>query len=133
MILLDTHAVLWFTAEDEALGKQSMALARRALAEDRLYVSAISFWEIAMLTAKGRLQAIDSPVELRLRILSSGIREAALTGDIALLAVGLKSLHGDPADRFIAATAIAHDAILMTADRLLLTWRHKVKRQNAAK
>ena len=133
MILLDTHAVIWFTAEDEALGKQSLRLARQALAEDRLYVSAISFWEIGLLIAKGRLQAIDEPGEQRLRILSSGIREAPLTGDIALQAVGLKNLQGDPADRFIVATTIAHDAVLMTADKRLLTWRHTVKRQDASK
>jgi hypothetical protein len=40
-------------------------------------------------------------------------------------------LHGDPADRFITATAIAHDATLITADHRLLRWRGKVKRQHA--
>lgn len=133
MILLDTHAAIWFTAGDEALGKQSEALARQALVEDRLVVSAISFWEIAMLTAKRRLESIDNPADQRTKILSAGIHELSLTGDIALLAVELQNLHGDPADRFIAATAIAHGATLMTADKRLLNWRHKVKRQNASK
>jgi hypothetical protein len=41
-------------------------------------------------------------------------------GDAALLAVDLKNLHGDPADRFIVSTAIMHDAILVTADARLL-------------
>jgi PIN domain nuclease of toxin-antitoxin system len=54
-----------------------------------------------------------------------------LTGDIALRAVELENLHSDPADRFIAATAIVHDATLMTADESLLAWRSKVRRQNA--
>jgi PIN domain nuclease of toxin-antitoxin system len=71
------------------------------------------------------------PAELRAELLDTGIIELALTGDIALLAVELKNLHGDPADRFIAATAIAHDATLMTADAQLLRWRGKVRRQNA--
>jgi PIN domain nuclease of toxin-antitoxin system len=133
VILLDTHAAIWFTTEDDALGKHSLAFAQQAAAEDRLYISAVSFWEIAMLTAKGRLEAVDSPTEQRHRILSSGIREAPLTGDIALLAVELKNLHGDPADRFIAATAIAHNATLLTADKRLLNWRHKLMRRNALK
>ena len=133
MILLDTHALLWFSAEDDALGRRSRALARQALTNDRLHVSAISFWEISMLTVKGRLEGLDSPAEQRLKILSSGIHEVPLTGDVALLAAELDGLHGDPADRFILATAISHDATLLTADKALLRWRHSVKRQDAAK
>ena len=91
MILLDTHAAIWFTAADEALGKQSEVLARQALAGDCLAMSAISFWEIAMLTAKRRLESIERPVEQRSRILAAGIHELPLTGDIAMLAVELKS------------------------------------------
>jgi PIN domain nuclease of toxin-antitoxin system len=106
-----------------------MALAARA--ENRLAISAISFWEIALLVAKDRLELRDRPVELRLELLATGVIELALTGDIALLAVELENLHGDPADRFIAATAIAHGATLMTADARLLRWRSEVKRQNA--
>ena len=133
MILLDTHAAIWFTAADEALGKHCKDLARQALAEDRLAVSAISFWEIAMLTAKRRLESTESPAEQRARILSGGIIELALTGHIALVAVELKGLPRDPADRFIAATAVAHGAALMTADKKLLSWRHKLQRHNASK
>jgi PIN domain nuclease of toxin-antitoxin system len=59
--------------------------------------------------------------------------ELALTGDSAVLSVELSGLHPDPADRFIAATAIEHGGILMTADKPLLHWRHSLKRQDAAK
>jgi PIN domain nuclease of toxin-antitoxin system len=52
---------------------------------------------------------------------------------VALLAGELKSLHSDPADRFITATAIAHDATLITADDRLLRWRGKMKWQDARK
>ena len=130
MILLDTHAIIWFTT-DSGLGKKSQRLADKALAEDRLTVSAISFWEIALLVAKGRIKYIDSAAELRQRVLDAGIIELPLTGDIALRAVDLASLPSDPADRFIVATAIVHGAMLMTADEQLLSWRHPVKRQDA--
>jgi PIN domain nuclease of toxin-antitoxin system len=133
VILLDTHAALWFTSNDPALGRHSQSLSKDALAENLLAVSAISFWEIALLTSKNRLAGIDSPGEQRRLILSTGIRELPLSGDIALLAVELENLHGDPADRFIAATAIGQDAILVTADKRLLSWRHKLKRQNASR
>ena len=130
MILLDTHAAIWL-ALDEGLGKQSQRIADKALADDRLAISAISFWELAMLITKRRLRALKSAGEQRAKLLSAGIRELPLTGEIAILAAELENLHADPADRIIAATAIAHDATLMTADGNLLRWRHRLKRQDA--
>ena len=132
-VLLDTHAAIWLTTESASLGKRSRALVAEALAADRLAVASISFWEIAMLIAKGRLQALMPPADLRARLLDTGVNELVLTGEIALLAAGLDGLHGDPADRFIAASAIVHQATLMTADGRLLDWKHRLKRQDAAK
>jgi len=132
VILLDTHCAIWFTT-DSGLGKRSQAIADEALAADQLAISVISFWEISMLVAKRRLRSVDSASNLREVVLNSGINEIPLTGDIAILAGNLESLHGDPADRFIVATAIAHEATLMTADARLLEWRHKLRRQNAEK
>jgi len=85
-----------------------------------------------MLVAKGRLGAARTPSQHRGMILEAGARELPITGDIAILAADL-NLHADSADRFIVATAIAHEATLLTADRALLRWRHKLPRQNAAK
>jgi PIN domain nuclease of toxin-antitoxin system len=130
VILLDTHAAVWLTI-DQGLGKQSQRMADKALADDRLALSAFSFWELGMLIAKRRLRAVRSAGELRAKLLAGGIRELPLTGEIAILAAELEELNGDPADRIIAATAIAHDATLMTADNRLLQWRHRLKRQNA--
>jgi len=132
VILLDTHAAIWFTT-DSGLGTRSQGIADKALADDYLAISAVSFWEIAMLVAKRRLRSVDSATELRKRVLDSGINELPVTGDIAIVAGNLEGLHGDPADRFIIATAIAHDAMLMTADQRLLEWHNKLKRQNAEK
>jgi PIN domain nuclease of toxin-antitoxin system len=132
VILLDTHAAIWFTT-DSGLGKRSQAIADDSLAHDRLAISAISFWEVSMLVAKRRLRSLDSATELRKLVLDSGINEVPLTGDIAIVAGSLEGLHGDPADRLIVATAIVHDATLVTADQRLLEWRHKLRRQNAEK
>jgi PIN domain nuclease of toxin-antitoxin system len=68
---------------------------------------------------------------MRRRILGEGAVELPLTGAIAIMAAELEGLHADPADRFIAATAIVHDATLVTADVRLLNWRHTLRRQNA--
>jgi PIN domain nuclease of toxin-antitoxin system len=130
VILLDTHAAIWILRDDPALGRRARNAAVAALEEGQLAVSAISFWEIALLIEKGRLRSLDDPGETRREMLRAGILEMPLTGEIAILAVGL-NLHSDPADRFIAATAIAHDATLMTADETLLGWRSRVKRIDA--
>ncbi len=131
-LLLDTHAAIWFALEDASLGKRSRVLATQALEESRLAISPISFWEIALLIQKGRLQSDLPGTELRLQLLDAGIAELPLTGEIALLSATL-DLHPDPADRFIAATAILHQATLLTADARLLDWKHALRRQNARK
>lgn len=130
MILLDTHAAIWL-AIDKGLGRQSQRMVDRALADDRLAISAFSFWELAMLIAKRRLRALKSAGEQRAKLLTAGIRELPVTGEIAILAAELENLNGDPADRIIAATAIAYDATLMTADDNLLRWPHRLKRHDA--
>jgi PIN domain nuclease of toxin-antitoxin system len=129
-MLLDTQAAVWL-AIGQHLGRQTQKLVNQALSDDRLAMSAVSFWEMAMLIAKRRLRTRKSAGELRAELIVAGIRELPLTGEIAILAGELEGLNGDPADRMIAATAIVHDAILVTADAKLLRWRHRVKRQDA--
>ena len=88
MILLDTHAAVWLLT-DRGLGKKSQRIVDRALAEDRLAVSAFSFWELAMLVAKRRLRSTKSATELRARLLAGCMRELPLTGEIGILAAEL--------------------------------------------
>jgi PIN domain nuclease of toxin-antitoxin system len=133
VILLDTHVVIWLTTDSAALGKQSRALYEQAREATALAISAISFWEMAMLIGNGRLGTARSTAQHRTMILDGGAQEFPVTGEIAVLGAELEQLHGDPADRLIVATAIAHGATLMTADRTLLHWRHPLPRQNAAK
>jgi PIN domain nuclease of toxin-antitoxin system len=90
------------------LGPKSRLIVLAARDENQLAISAVSFWEIALLVSQDRIEIRYRPAELRVELLDTGIVELALTGDIALLAVELKNLHGDPADRFIVATALAH-------------------------
>lgn len=130
MILLDTHVAIW-TITSTQFGRRSMSIVKKALAEGNAVVSTISFWEVAMLIAKRRLRSAKSATDQRAIILAAGIGEIAPGGEICILAGELENLHADPADRLIAATAIAHDATLMTADERLLRWRHTLRRQNA--
>ncbi len=132
MILLDTHAAVWSVSDSKSLGKQSRRILRQAEESDQIVaISAVSFWEIGLLIAKRRLRLLDSAREFRKVVFAHGTVELPLTGEIAILAGELEDLHGNPADRLIAATAIAHNATLLTADERLLSWRHPLRRRNA--
>ena len=133
MILLDTHVAIWIATNDESLGPKSRALLEQSLADAELAISAISFWEISLLVARRRFKSTKSASELRSEFIATRVVELPLTGAIAIHSVELGNLHGDPADRFIIATALIHEAILMTADRALLRWRHPLKRHDASK
>lgn len=129
-VLLDTHAMLWLTSESPRLGRRARQLAMGALAEQRLCVSVVSFWELALLMLRGRVESAVNASAARGEILGTGIQELALTGPAAVLSATL-DLHPDPADRFISATAVVHDALLITADERLLGWHHPLKRHDA--
>ncbi len=88
-------------------------------AADRLGIPAIVFWEVAMLSRRGRIELGTTGSEWTERVLSIPRVEALLlTPNIAVMADSLV-MHADPADRFIAATAIAEASVLVTKDKLL--------------
>ena len=68
-------------------------------------VGPISFWELTVLTDRGRI-AVDREVSQWCRdLLTSGVVQVAtLTPLAAISAARLREFHGDPADRFIYAT-----------------------------
>ena len=119
MILLDTHAWIWWVAEPDRLpGPARHAIAGSLEAGEPVRVSAISVWEVAMLVARQRL-------ELTLEVEEwIGRSEAApeivfvpVDNRIALSAVGLEDFaHRDPADRIMVATAGVLGATVVTAD-----------------
>lgn len=131
MTVLDTHALVWFAEDHPRLGRRTTNLVNAALVRDELAVSAVSFWEITMLVDKGRLRIDLSPGGMRRKVLEHGVREIVLTGDVAIEAFRLSSFHGDPADRMIVATSLSTGATLVTADDAILSWRGKLKIQDA--
>ena len=122
MLFLDTHVLVWLDEGSPRLGAQALQAINGALASGQLGVASISFWEIAMLVRKRRL---DIRIELdvwRLELLQNGLLEIPLQGSTALRAGQLQNFHGDPADRMIVATALEHSATLVTADQKILDW-----------
>ena len=86
-----------------------------------------------MLHVAKRVRLLQSPTAWRAQLLSAGLIEFPVDGEIAMLSVHLDLMLKDPADRFIAATAIAKGAALLTADTRLLKWKHALQRHDAAR
>jgi len=119
VIVLDTHTLLWRTLEPERMS----AAAKEAIsAADTRAISAITFQEVAYLAARGRVDLYKSVGQWLGDALGS-IEAVALPASpsVALFAGSLdpQSFHGDPMDRLIYATAVEHDALLVTADKRL--------------
>ena len=128
MILLDTHVLLWLDRDDAQLGHQARKTIAQAWERCQMAVSVISFWEAAMLNRRGRIHLGLPPERWRADWLEAGLLELPLEGGIALQAVELDAFHADPADRFIAASAIWHRATLLTADQAILNWPGSLQR-----
>jgi PIN domain nuclease of toxin-antitoxin system len=131
LILLDTQALVWIDIDPERLGPEADRRARAAWFVGELHVSAISFWEVAVLVRKARL-SLPVPVRTwRAEMLDAGVGELPLDGETGCLAEELVGLNKDPADRLIMATALRAGAALLTADRDLLAWPGRLERIDA--
>ena len=133
MILLDTHVLVWLDEASPRLGSTAIAQIDAAFQEGEVAVSAISFWEVAMLVEKGRIRMEMDLGVWRNDLLEQGVIELPVSGEIGIKAAGFEPFHGDPADRLIAATALQHSLTLITADEKLLNCKLSVKRQDASK
>ncbi len=116
MILLDTHVLVWLAGARERL---SAAAEKELDSGQELAISMASIQEVAYLVARGRL-AMDRPVETWIgdALNVHEIRALAPTVLTSLRAGSLDPVefHGDPIDRLIYATAVEHDAQLISAD-----------------
>jgi len=125
LLLLDTHVWLWFALGDaERLAAPVRKRIVAATHGGTLVVSAISVWEIGMLEAKGRI-VLGMPCEkwVTTALTLPGLRLIGLEPEIAIASSRLPGeIHGDPADRILAATARARGAVLATADERLVEY-----------
>jgi PIN domain nuclease of toxin-antitoxin system len=131
VILLDTHTLVWLAEGHADLGRAARAAADEALEEGALAVSAISFWEIAMLHVKGRIRLVQPLEAWRKEVLELGVSEIPVTGDIGIAAATLDGFYADPADRIIVATASLRRATLLTADERILAWKGPLRSRDA--
>lgn len=114
MILIDTCVLIWLASDADRIGP---AAAKRLNGGERVFVSAISAFEIGQKAARGGLD-LPSPVHIWFpEILADrGIEELAVTGEIAARATLLPKFHHDPFDRIIIATAAVENLTVLTPD-----------------
>ena len=124
MIVLDTHTLIWTVEDDGQLGASASRLIEETVQTDRVAVSAITPWEIALLVERRRLRLGREVGEWIAEALSlPGVTLIPFAPAIAIDSVRLPGrFHADPADRFIVATARHLKAPLLTADRKILAY-----------
>ena len=125
MIILDTHAWVWWVLDDDKLTKsQQMSIKENEAGE--IGVSAISVWEVAKLVELGKLKLPNSLEEWFDQALSyPGIRVIELSPQIVIDSTHLPGkFHRDPADQIIVATARNFDCPLITSDERILNYKH---------
>jgi len=126
LIVLDTHAWVWWVASPEQLSRQAREEIDNAMERKEIYISSISSWEIALLIRKGRLE-LTLPVEdwiARSEALPF-VNFVPLDNRIALRSNQLPGeVHEDPADRIIIATAMTLGAPLISRDTKIRDYPH---------
>lgn len=117
-LLLDTHAFIWWLADDPRLKEP----ARAAISDPAsvVFVSAATVWEIAIKAKLGRLDlgAADAAAE----IATNGFIELPISGQHAVAAGSLPLHHADPFDRMLVAQAALEKLVILTRDPLFRSY-----------
>jgi len=126
-LLLDTHVWIWLNNGSSELSKDAVRKIDRAATKAKLYIAAISVWEVATLVAKNRVLLRTSLHQWVDESLSQpGIEVVALSPEISIESTLLPGgFHGDPADRIIVATARIKRLMLLTRDNSILQYDKK--------
>ncbi len=112
-LLLDSHIILWWLADDPRLSPKARRLIERA---DDVYVSAATTWELALKASLEKLRIPEGFVET---VEEEGFRHLPITPLHAMAVKALPWHHRDPFDRLLVAQARMEGLRLVTAERRL--------------
>jgi len=119
VILLDTHALLWWAMDPDQLSPSARDIVGRMETEGG-FASAISMWELGVKVQRGQLELPLTVETLARRIEQGGVVELLAAGTQTWLrTVALDWPHRDPADRVIVATALIRGLPILTKDETL--------------
>jgi PIN domain nuclease of toxin-antitoxin system len=113
-LLLDTHAALWWLADDDRIGEEVV----RHLTDDtnQVLISAVVVWEVAIKRSLGKL---DAPEDLAPTLVGAGAQPLPVTLEHAAAVEKLPWRHRDPFDRLLVAQALTEDAAIVSRDEPL--------------
>jgi len=117
-LLLDTHVLLWALMTPQRLAPALQAVLVQA--ENTVFFSAASIWEIAIKRALGRPGFAFEPEVVAQAALETGFASLPVGNAHAARVRHLPTLHADPFDRLLLAQAQCEGAQLVTADRQLM-------------
>lgn len=119
--LLDTHVLLWAAMDSSSLSSKARKLIEDA--ENELFFSAASLWEIVIKSNIGRKDFEVNPQVLRRNLVENGYNELAITTNHALSVSTLPLIHHDPFDRILIAQSIYEEITLLTHDKQVLKYK----------
>lgn len=114
-MLLDTHMLLWAAAGTLPGKAESLVVD----ANNTLYFSSASIWEIGIKKSLGRSDFRVDPEVLRRGLLDNQYNELCITSLHALAVNDLPMLHKDPFDRMLLAQAKSEGISLLTSDSIM--------------
>lgn len=116
MILLDTQVVVWLALQPDLLSGAAVKAIRAARNQDGVAISDKTLWELAMMVSKRRVD-VQGPMIDFLRATEDEALVLPIDAAVAERSMTFGSnFPKDPADRIIAATALVHGLVLVTAD-----------------
>lgn len=119
MILLDTHALLWWALDPDKLSSVAVKTLE-GMERNGGFASSVSIWELGIKVQRGQLDLGLSIEEFARRLGENATVELVpVDTTVWLRTLSLEWAHRDPADRIIVATALIKGVPVLTKDRVL--------------
>ncbi len=115
--LLDTQAIIWYFNGSNNLDKQLADEISNP--ENAVFVSRISFWEISIKVALGKLRLSSNLETLMFQCQQAGFVILGLENEHILMLEQLHSHHRDPFDRILIAQCMAEELEIISSDATL--------------
>jgi len=112
--LLDTHTIIWHLDDSPRLPLKTKEIIGNN--ENRIYISSVSLWEIAVKWSLGKLELRFTLEELLDKIKNSDVEILQIEDDHLKRLVALPFIHKDPFDRLLIATALVESLTIITVD-----------------
>jgi len=125
-LLLDTHMLLWSASQPQKLSKKALSLILNA--DNKLFFSIASLWEIAIKCTLRKVDFNINPQHLRRGLLRNGLHELPIYSEHAVGVSALLMHHKDPFDRMLISQAVAEGMWLVTSDEYIARYPGPIQR-----